>query len=82
MLEMPKYKLTTPSPAKSLSRVRVESPLYLANGEEATPLGWNHLEINVQGNIVNLPVVALAPKTLAYDIVLGLDYLFLSTRSM
>lgn len=60
----------------------IDGPLYLARGDEKISLGWNHLEINVQGNIINLPVAVLAPNALGYGIALGLVYLILSTMQI
>lgn len=60
----------------------LRGPLHLANGEETTPLGWKDLEIDIQGSIINPPAAVLSPKALAYGIVLGLDYIFLSTMQI
>ena len=46
------------------------------------PLGWKDLKIDIQGGIVNLPAAVLSPKAQAYGIVLGLDYIFLSTMQI
>ncbi|KAL2079452.1 hypothetical protein ACEWY4_025196 [Coilia grayii] len=53
----------------------VKGPLYLANGETETPLGWATINIKVNDSAPSLPVAVLAPKALAYSVVLGLDYL-------
>ncbi len=53
-----------------------EGPLYLANGEAATPHGWGKLSIDLHGVVSNLPVAVLGPKALAYGIVLGLTFIY------
>lgn len=51
-------------------------PLYLANGEAESPLGWTTLDIEIQGNVINASVAVLPSKALAYGIVLGLDFIY------
>ena len=55
-----------------------EGPLYLANGEPTTPLGWISIIIQLHGETINLPVAILADSSLAFAVVLGLDFLFFS----
>ncbi len=52
--------------------------LYLANGESESPLGWTALDIDLHGNVINIPAAVLPAKSLAYGIVLGLDFIFCS----
>ncbi len=52
--------------------------LYLANGESESPLSWTTLEIDLHGNIINIPAAVHPAKSLAYGIVLGLDFIFFS----
>ena len=52
-----------------------EGPLYLANGEAATPIGWGDLTMALHGHVSTLPVAVLGPKALAYSIVLGLNFI-------
>lgn len=52
-----------------------EGPLYLANGEAATPLGWGNLTVGLHDKIATLLVAVLGPRSLAYSIVLGLDFI-------
>ncbi|KAL2086441.1 hypothetical protein ACEWY4_017500 [Coilia grayii] len=56
----------------------LSGPLYLANGETETPLGLVELKLTLQEHIFNLPVAVLTSNALAYPVVLGLDFLFLS----
>ena len=52
-----------------------EGPLYLANGEPTTPLGWIDMKIQLHDEIINLPVAILADLSLAFTVVLGLHVL-------
>lgn len=52
--------------------------LYLANGEAEVPLGWLNIEFNLHDQVFTKPPVVLAPKALAYTVVLGLDFIFFS----
>lgn len=52
-----------------------EGPLYLANGEAATPIGWEKLNIELQGRTARLRAAVLDPTALAYGVVLGLDFI-------
>lgn len=52
-----------------------EGPLYLANGEAATPVGWGNFTVGLQDKISTLPVAVLGPKSLAYGIVLSLNFI-------
>lgn len=52
-----------------------KSPLYLANGEAALPLGWGNLCVDLQGKVSTLPVAVLGQEALVYGLVLGLDYI-------
>ena len=52
--------------------------MYLANGEPPTPLGWISIIIKLHGETINLPVAILADSSLAFAVVLGLDFLFFS----
>lgn len=56
----------------------IPGPIYLAGGGTRKPLGWGEVEIIVQKAPLNLPVAVLAPQMLAFQTVLGLDYLSLS----
>jgi hypothetical protein len=47
-----------------------EGPLYLANGESTTPSGWIYMKLHDS----NLPVAFLADTSLAFAVVLGLDF--------
>lgn len=51
-------------------------PLFLANGDTETPLGWAEVTIDLNQHLHTLPVAVLSPKALAYKVILGLDYLF------
>lgn len=53
-------------------------PLYLANGEAEVPLGWLNVSINIHDKVFTIPAAVLAPKALAYSVVLGLDFIFFS----
>eukprot|EP00064_Thunnus_orientalis_P004044 superscaffoldBa00000354_g4055 len=61
-------------PLKSWSGV----PLYLANGEQEHPLGWTDVEICLHRKMWLIPMVVLSPQTLAFSVVLGLDFAFFS----
>lgn len=67
---------------KGLSRPKedlkawIDGPLYLANGDTETPLGWAEIEIDLNCNVCTLPAAVLAPKALAYRVVLGLDFMY------
>ena len=52
-----------------------EGPLYLANGEATTPIGWENLSVELQGQVSTLPTVVLGSEALAYGMVLGLDFI-------
>lgn len=52
-----------------------ESPLYLANGEAAIPLGWGNLCVALQGKVSTLLIAVLGQEALAYGMVLGLDFI-------
>ncbi|KAL2080611.1 hypothetical protein ACEWY4_024404 [Coilia grayii] len=56
----------------------LSGPLYLANGETEIPLGLVELKLTLQEHVFNLPVAVLTSNALAYPVVLGLDFLFLS----
>ena len=64
-------------PHKEL-RTWEEGPLYLANGEPTTPLGWIDMTIKLHDEIINLPVAMLADPSLGFAVVLGLDFVFFS----
>lgn len=51
-------------------------PLFLANGDTETPLGWAEVTIDLNQQHRTFPVAVLSPKALAYKVILGLDYLF------
>lgn len=51
-------------------------PIYLADGGAREPLGWGEVELTVQAAPVILPVAVLGAQTLAFPVVLGLDYIF------
>lgn len=53
-------------------------PLYLANGETEVPLGWIHQQICLHDHSFTLPIAVLSSKSLAYSVVLGLDFIFFS----
>lgn len=78
------YTLVHDSVWKALRRPQEDltpwtsGPLFLANGETETPLGWVEMTIDLSHNPCTLPVAVLSPKALAYRVVLGLDYLCLS----
>ncbi|KAI2646495.1 Transposon Tf2-6 polyprotein [Labeo rohita] len=52
-------------------------PLYLANGEAETPLGWVNTTIR-HDQAFTIPAAVLSSKALAYAVVLGLDFIFFS----
>ena len=52
-----------------------EGPLYLANGEATTPIGWENLTMALHGHVSTLPVAVWGPKALAYSVVLGLNFI-------
>lgn len=55
-----------------------EGPLYLADGEAKQPLGWTEMEFQLHSRHWVLPTVVFSDKMLAFSVVLGLDFLFLS----
>ena len=73
------YTLIHASVWKALNRPNKDfkpwtsGPLFLANGETETPLGWAEVTIDLSHNACTLPVAILSPKALAYRVVLGLD---------
>lgn len=61
--------------SKDILQPWTEGPLYLANGEAATPIGWGNLTMALHGHVSTLPVAVLGPKALAYSVVLGLNFI-------
>lgn len=53
-------------------------PIYLADGGAHKPVGWGEVVISLQTVTLNMSVAVLTPQMLAFQTVLGLDYLFLS----
>ncbi|XP_051793893.1 uncharacterized protein LOC127530652 [Acanthochromis polyacanthus] len=53
-------------------------PLYLADGQERQPFGWSEIIITVQSRVIRLPCVILPVQSLAFSVVLGLDFISLS----
>lgn len=53
-------------------------PICLADGGAHKPVGWGEAVISLQTVTLNMSVAVLAPQMLAFQAVLGLDYLFLS----
>ncbi|KAI7789793.1 hypothetical protein IRJ41_013744 [Triplophysa rosa] len=53
-------------------------PLYLANGDAEFPLGWMNATIHLHEQTFTLPVAVLSSQALAYNVVLGLDFIFFS----
>lgn len=48
--------------------------MYLTNGEPTNPLGWTDMEIKLHDEVITLPVAILADPSLAFAVVLGLDF--------
>lgn len=51
--------------SKDVFQPWTEGPLYLANGEAATPIGWGSLTMDLHEHVSTLPVAVLRPKALA-----------------
>lgn len=52
--------------------------LYLANGKAEVPLGWISVVITLHGKSFSGSTVVLTSASLTYEVVLGLDFIFLS----
>lgn len=56
----------------------MEDPIYLANGEATYPLGTVNLELMMHGLSWEMPIVVLPSDKLAFVLVLGLDFIYVS----
>lgn len=55
-----------------------KGPLFLADGAAKQPLGWVDLPFSVAGHTSILPCVVLSVQSLAFPVVLGLDFMVCS----